>query len=120
MKKSESPTWSRDPPSSALGPLDQDRIAFGDEAFPVEIGGFIRRPQAKAVQMKHRPSPSVIPMNQRIRWTRRRRVNAEPSGHSFDEGRFSCSQLPLESEQLTRAKSSAQLLSPGIQLIERE
>ena len=120
MKKSESPTWSRDPPSSALGPLDQDRVAFGDEAFPVEVGGFIRRPQAKAVQMKHRPSPSVIPMNQCIRWTRRRPADAEPSGHSFDEGRFSSSQLPLEREQLTRSKTSAQLLAPGIQLIERQ
>jgi hypothetical protein len=70
--------------------------------------------------MKHWPAPPVIAMNQRIRWTRGRPGDAEPSGDSFDEGRFSCSQLALEREQLTRSKTSAQLLAPGIQLIERQ
>jgi hypothetical protein len=62
----------------------------------------------------------MIPVNQRVRWTRGRRRHTKTARHRLDEGGFSCPKLTLEGQQLTWSQSPAQPLSAGIQLIQRE
>src|SRR5690242_17332304 len=118
--QAEAPGRRREPGTGPLGPLDQDRVAFSDQSFPVEVARLVGGPEAVAIEMEYRPAPPAIAMDQGIGRTGGRASDSEAARDGLDERGLARSQVALEREHGAGRQRPAEVFALGLELLPGE